>query len=257
MTGRTVLVTGGASGIGKATAELFAAAGDFVAICDVDRPAGEALVQSLGADNAMFCELDVSKEAAVAEAIGAIRCRRGSIDVVFNNAGVADARPSVLDIDGAQFRRVHEVIVLGAMLVTKYAVPAMTGKGGAIINTTSVTALRVSGGSAVYAAAKAGLRNYMQYAAVELGALGIRVNSVCPGGVNTPLLRESMGAGGDTIGADIVAAGLCSTQVIQSATQPRDIAEAVFFLASDAARATTGHDLVVDGGYVAANKGRA
>lgn len=255
MTERTVVVTGGASGIGKRTAELFAEDGAYVVVADVNADGGEPLVRSMGMDRAMFLRLDVSDEAAVEAAFDDIARRRGKVDILFNNAGVADARASLLDIDIPQFRRVTDVILLGAMLMTKYAVPLMRETGGVIINTTSVTGERVSGGSCVYAAAKAGLINFTRYAAVELGPLGIRVNGVCPGGVVTPLLRASIGEAADRIEAAGIRAGVAAGQAITHVNEPEDIAHAVLFLASERAKGITGHNLVVDGGYMVANRG--
>lgn len=253
---KTVVITGGASGIGRAAAELFAAQGAFVVVTDVDEAGGTALVAELGLNRAMFVPLDVSDDKAVEAAAARISVRRGRVDVLVNNAGVADGEASFVGLAPARFRRVVEVIMLGPMLVTSAMLPMMEA-GSSIVITTSVTGLAVSGGSAIYASAKAGLINFMRYAAVELGERGIRVNGVCPGGVITPLLRGSMGDVGDQLDDATIAAGMTSTQALARLTTPQDVAAAIGFLASDEAAAITGQNLAVDGGYLVANRGRA
>jgi NAD(P)-dependent dehydrogenase (short-subunit alcohol dehydrogenase family) len=245
---RVALVTGAARGIGLAVAKRFLAEGWRVALLDIER---ELLGKSVEALAAPGCTLslhcDVSNAKAVAGAISEIERRFGRLDALVNNAGIAVFAP-LLETSEADWSRVLEVNLTGPFLCTKAAVPLMREHGGgAIVNITSISAVRASTLRSAYGTSKAGLAHLTKQLAVELAALGIRVNGIAPGPVDTAMAKEVHTA---EIRADYHDAIPLNRYGLEE-----ELAEAVFFLCSDRASYITGQILAVDGGFDAAGIG--
>lgn len=250
---KVALVTGGASGIGRATALLFAREGAKVAVCDIDTEGAADVVRAIEAEGgvALALPLDVTQEAAWAAALGEITDTWGRFDVLVNNAGITDDAP-LTELTLAQWRRVMAVNLDGAFLGTACAIKAMQASGkGAIVNVSSVAGIKASPGASAYCASKAAVLQLTKTAARECAKadLNIRVNSVAPGGVKTPIWEQTPFWPAITE-SDLWQAAPDATPLKRFA-QPLEIAEAILFLASDAASFITGTTLVVDGGYVA------
>ena len=229
--------------MGEATARLFASEGANVALGDVMMEEGSAVAKDIGGD-AMFQKLDVSDDENWAAFVGAVRDRFGKIDALVNNAGLVHFTPVEM-LDPADFQRILGVNTLGPILGTKHVVPIMKENGGgSIVNISSVDGLRGANGLTCYTASKWALRGITKCHAYELGTSGIRVNSVHPGGVDTPMGN---------------AAGRPKEEVNQVFRRlplgrigdPHEIANASLFLASDEASYITGAELAVDGGWTA------
>lgn len=234
---RSVLITGGAGDIGLATARAFAREGASLALLDLRMPDEEA-IRSLKAEGATAVRafaLDVADEAAVTQAVEDSCAAFGGLDVVVNVAGMMIYKP-VAELAAADWRRLLDVNLIGAALLIGHALRRMR-PGGAIINVASVHARRTAPLVAPYAAAKAALVSLTRSAAIEGKPLGIRVNAILPGAIDTTMLRESPNI---RSGAEVLDPA--------DVGQPQDIAELAVFLASDAARFITGEDIVADGG---------
>lgn len=237
MVSRSVIVTGALGGIGMATARAFAAEG--AALLLIDRAeASESEVAALkaaGARDGVGVAADIADESAIGDAVALAIDRFGGVDVIVNVAGMMIYKP-VAELDAADWRRLLDVNLIGAALLTGHGLRVMK-PGGCVINIASVHARRTSPLVAPYAAAKAALVSLTRSAAIEGKPLGIRVNAILPGAIDTQMLRDS-----PTIksGAEVVDPA--------DLGQPGDIAELARFLASDAARFITGEDVVADGG---------
>ncbi|WP_446654571.1 SDR family NAD(P)-dependent oxidoreductase [Blastomonas sp.] len=254
MAGRTVIITGGSSGIGAAMVARFAQQHAFVLIADLKAPTSEGLVRLLDDGQAAFVRTDVSNEASIADCVAQALQASGRIDCLINNAGVFDPTPDTVGIVAADADRLFRILLLGPMLMARQVIPVMRRQGGgAIINTTSVTGVAPSGGSAVYGPLKAGLIHWTRCAALELARDKIRVNAVCPGGVLTPMIMPAFGIELDDVSA-LAQAGeaIGATQPLGRIGTPDDIASAALYLASDEASWVTGQNLVVDGGWTLA-----
>lgn len=250
LAGKVALITGGASGIGRATAELFAREGATVLIADRDGATGELAVAALIAAGARasFIHTDVAVAADCAAAVAAAVSRYGRLDVLFNNAGIT-RRANVIDTTEQEWDQVMAVNVKSIFLMCKHAVPVMRQQGGgSIINTASGWGL-VGGKDAVsYCASKGAVVILTKAMAVDHGPQNIRVNCVCPGDTDTPMLRnEAQQLGLEETALVTAGAG----RPLMRVGQPREIAQAVLFLASDRASFVTGDALVVDGGGLA------
>lgn len=253
LAGKVAVVTGGASGIGRATVELFAAEGAKVLIADIADEAGEALAERLGA-SAVYQRTDVSDPAAVEAMIEAAVSRFGGIDVLFNNAGMScGAFPSFLDDTLEDFDRVMRVNVLGPMLGTRNAarIMAKQGRGGVILNNASIAGTLAGHAMMTYRASKAALIQFSKSSAIDLARHGIRVNCIVPGHVRTEL--SSFGEKGAESGLaarieEGVNAVYLSNQLIKRRGEPDDVAQVALFLASDRSRHMTGAVIPVEGG---------
>jgi 3-oxoacyl-[acyl-carrier protein] reductase len=235
--GRRAVVTGGASGIGLATCRRLVAEGARVAILDVNHAAAQAAARELGG---VAFETDVGDAAAVERGMQAAADALGGIDLLFNNAGAGAVR-TLHRYSPEDVERLVRVNLLGAYFVLRAAIPRMlAGAGGAIVNNASASATQPVRGEAPYAAAKAGVLALTQSAALEYGPR-IRVNSVSPGVIRTPLSEGLFRLPG-ALDPVIAATPLGRTGSAE------EVADAVVFLLSDQARFITGHDLVIDGG---------
>ncbi len=247
--GKVAIVTGAASGIGRATALALADEGAAVALVDVDRAAGEDALReavSRGA-RAIFVEADVSKETDARRLVDQAVTAFGGLDILVNNAGVAFAAPAT-ETSEADWDHVMGVNLKGAFLCSKAAVPAMARRGGgAIVNIGSVAGARAPRRSVAYSVSKAGLAALTRAMAVDHAAEGVRVNSVAPGMTDTPMLRraaEAVSPGDPQAAFEAWAKGL---PLARPGTAD-EIAAAVLFLASPAASFITGAVLDADGG---------
>ncbi|MEZ5556954.1 MAG: SDR family oxidoreductase [Pseudomonadales bacterium] len=247
---KVAVITGGASGMGRATVMRFLEEGALVVIADFNRVTGKETLEiadELGhADHASFIEVDVAREADVAAMIAHAVERFGRLDVVFNNAGVGGAIGPLTETTVEDWDYTFDVLAKGVFLGIKHAARVMKaqGTGGAIINTASIAGLSGDAGPMVYSAAKAAVISLSKSAAVELAPERIRVNAICPGFIATPLA-----GGGD---AERIRSAFEKSQPWPEAGSGEHIAGAALFLASDDARFVTGEALVVDGGLTAA-----
>jgi len=250
--GKVAIITGGTSGIGARTAELFVAEGAKVVIAGRRQAEGESLAKALG-PAAIFVRTDVTKESDIKALIEQTLAKFGRLDCLFNNAGNPGRLTSIVDLDMDHFDTVIATHLRAVVLGMKYAAPAMIRQGsGSIINTGSVAGLRAGCSAHSYSAAKAAVIHVTRCVAAELGEKGIRVNSISPGAIVTGIFAKSAGLA-DAV-ADSIADGLkerfAAAQPLPRAGLPEDIAQAALYLASDAGSFVSGQDLVVDGGRI-------
>lgn len=238
---RRVLVTGGATGIGAAIARRFAEAGDHVVIADRDAAAAEAYAASLGPQHQAIAT-DISDEKQVVALFGALAAMPGGLDILINNAAIADTFKPALQQDSADMARLLDVNLIGAFLCAREAVKAM-GKRGIIINLGSINTFLPFAPRHSYGASKAGIDMLTRCMAAELGPQGFRVVTLAPGYIRTPGVRNLEKAG------RIDTAAIQRRIPLGDLGQPDDIAEAAFFLASGQASYVNGGILYVDGGW--------
>ncbi len=241
--GRVVLVTGGASGIGAATARAFAQQGASILIGDIALDAARAMAREL--PSAEGLELDVTDRHAAEAFVAAGRERYGRVDVLVNSAGIREIVP-VLDLDPVEWHRVLEINLSGTFHCSQIFARVLRddGRGGSIVNLSSSAGLMGVPNRAAYVAAKHGIVGLTREMAMELGPLGIRVNAVAPGSVRTPLTERYFSD------PELVER-LNRSHPLGRVAVPEEIASAILFLASDAASFVTGVTLPVDGGYTA------
>jgi len=250
LNGKVALITGGASGIGRATALTFAREGAKLIIADMNEDGGQQTVHMIAEQGgeATFVQVDVSRATEVEAMISKTVQTYGRLDCAHNNAGIG-SRPRVLlhELSEESWERVININLKGVWLCMKYEIIQMcTQGGGAIVNTASIMGLVGSWSrSGVYNASKHGVVGLTKTAALEYAKSGIRVNAVCPGYIRTPLIEEALTSNPE-MEAQIVA-----RHPVGRMGRPEEIAEAVMWLCSDAASFVTGHTMTVDGGYVA------
>jgi NAD(P)-dependent dehydrogenase (short-subunit alcohol dehydrogenase family) len=248
--GKVALVTGGASGIGRATALLFAREGAAVAVVDLNKHKGKAVAETIIIEGgkAIFVHADVSNAADCQLAVRQTVKQLGRLDILFNNAGVI-RRASVVGLNEEEWDRVMAVNVKSVFLLSKYAIPVMTkAGGGAIINTASGWGLVGGQKAAAYCASKGAVVLLTKAMAIDHGEQNIRVNCVCPGDVDTPMLRNEARQLGEPEDKFLSES---AQRPLKRIGKPEEIAQAVLYLASDASSFVTGAALVVDGGGLA------
>ena len=248
--GRVALITGAASGIGAATAARFAAEGAAIIGLDLAKPADDAWTTVAGsARGAIFAEADVRDEAAVKAAVDAGLAQFGRIDVLVNAAGVVGFG-SAHTLEVAEFERVLDINLKGSFLVAKHVLPGMIERrSGSIVHIASVEGLVGISGQLAYNASKGGVVLMAKNMALDYSPLGIRVNCICPGGVETPMTAMLQMEGLKALGEK-----LRKLHPLGRFGRPEEIAAAALFLASDDASFVTGSALVVDGGYTAGHR---
>lgn len=246
--GKVALVTGGSSGIGRATALLFAREGAKVVVADVEVEGGQETVRLIneGAGEALFVKADVSQAAEVEALIQQTIATYGRLDCAHNNAGIEGRLAVTADYPEASWDRVISINLKGVWLCMKYEIPQMLKQGGgAIVNTASGAGLVGLAGGGGYVASKHRVVGLTKTAALEYAKAGIRVNAVCPSFVHTSMMERITSRLGPKSTA------LLDAQPIGRLGRPEEIAAAVEWLCSDAASFVTGHAMAIDGGYVA------
>jgi len=250
LTDKVAVVSGGASGIGLGTAELLSEMGAKVILLDIQQEKGEKEAQRLrdAGNNAWFMHCDVTSSESCAKVANAIETDHGRLDILFNNAGVA-IRKDTVDLLEREWDLAMNVTLKGVYMLSHNMIPLMrkTG-GGSIINTGSGWSLKGGDKAISYCAAKGGVWNMTRAMAIDHGPENIRVNCVCPGDIDTPLLRSECAQLGDDETEFMEEA---ADRPLQRVGQPIDVANAVLFLASDLSQWITGTHIVVDGGGIA------
>jgi NAD(P)-dependent dehydrogenase (short-subunit alcohol dehydrogenase family) len=247
---KIAVITGAASGIGRATAIIFAREGAKLVLADMQETGLQETLQGVQAagGEAVIRRVDVSVEQQVKDLIDLGLATYGRIDILINNAGITGQTVGIEEQDGRDWIKVLEVNLLGAMYGIKHVAGHMRERGsGAIVNTASVAGIRSGAGGNAYSASKAGLINFTQTAACDLGGCNVRVNAVCPGlietGMTKPVFDYARSAGKE--------AKLGSRCELRRYGRPEEIAAAILFLAGDEASFITGQALAVDGGNTA------
>jgi len=248
--GKVAVITGGGSGIGRDTVLRFLAEGARVVASDINERTGletlELAAQQGFGSAVVFQRTDVSDEAQVAATIDRAKAQFGRLDVVFNNAGYPGALGKIDKINAEAWDKTFAVLVRGVFLGMKHGARILLeqGQGGCLINTGSVAGLSGGCGPVAYSACKAAVVNMTRAVAVQLAKNNIRANTICPGGINTPLVHR----GNEESMVDVMA----NAQPMKTAGRAADIAGAAVYLASEDARFVTGIELVIDGGLIAA-----
>jgi len=246
--GKVAVVTGAASGMGLVTARSFAEAGAAVALADIDERAARTAVDDLIAagHRAIAVHCNVADEAEVAAMVDQTVEIFGRLDAAFNNAGIQSPAVETADASGAEFDRVIAVNLRGVWNCMKYELKQMRQQGsGAIVNCSSIGGLIGLPGRAVYHAAKHGVLGLTKSAALEYASRGIRINAVCPGTVDTPMVSAMLAKEADAMKE------IMRDQPIGRLGRPEEIASAVLWLCSPGAGFVIGHALTVDGGFTA------
>jgi NAD(P)-dependent dehydrogenase (short-subunit alcohol dehydrogenase family) len=248
-TGKVVLVTGAATGMGETSAVEFARAGAKAVVADWNEEAGRATVADIidAGGDAKFVQVDVSNSQSVKAMVDQTLAWHGRLDCAFNNAGIMEENAKLADLDEAMFDRIVAVNMKGVFLCMKYELPVMVAQGkGAIVNTSSVCAARILPHCAAYTASKFGVVALTRSAAVEYGGAGVRINAILPGAIATPMAKAAIAA--DPARLERIK----HTRPLGKVAEPMVIAKAAMWLCSDDAEHITGHALPVDGGYVGA-----
>ncbi len=243
--GKRVLVTGGASGIGQATAELFAAEGATVAIGDIDGAGAKAMAERLGG---VAFAYDARDPAAAAKLVNEVESALGGIDILLNIAGIM-TWGRIEETDAAAWQRTLDINLSGPFYLTQAALEPLKASKGNIVNVASAGAVHPVYGTSAYGISKAGVIALTKSTSLEWARHGIRVNAVAPGGVATPMHEKSTAGGGVDPAIFTEAAGRNMPKLTdREACTPAEIAAAIAYLASDDARYATGTVLILDGG---------
>jgi NAD(P)-dependent dehydrogenase (short-subunit alcohol dehydrogenase family) len=247
--GKVAVITGGASGIGRATVRLFAKEGARVVFGDIEDGMARRVADEVGV-NATYIHADVNREADIKALVDYAAEKMGRMDCIFNNAGAGGAGGLIEDVAVEDWDATINLLLRSVFLGIKHAVRVMKPQGsGSIISTASVAGIQTGFGHHAYSACKAAIIHLTRTAAVELGASGIRVNCICPGGIATAIFGRGLGLSAEDAdkAAELLKPVFADLQPIKRAGLPEDIAQAALWLASDDASFVSGHALVVDG----------
>jgi 3alpha(or 20beta)-hydroxysteroid dehydrogenase len=245
--GKVALVTGGARGQGEAEVRMFVAEGASVVFGDVLDDDGAALAKDVG-ERSAYVNHDVRSEERWAEVVAETERRFGGLDILVNNAGVLHFGPVTHELSFDDYRRVIEINQFGTFLGMRAAIPAMLRRGGgSIVNISSTNGFRGYGGTVAYGASKFAIRGMTKTVALEYGAANIRVNSIHPGGIDTPMTRGADLGGMTAEEQDAQYAGMA----IPRAGRPDEVAKLALFLASEDSSYCTGAEFIIDGGTLA------
>ncbi len=252
--GKVAIITGAASGIGKATSRLFVEEGAKVVMADISDEIGKKIADDLGV-NAEYVHTDVSNESEIINVINfTVEKFGGRLDIVFSNAGNPGPGGLIEDIETIDFDITVSIHLRAAYLFMKHSIPIMKKqRSGSLICTSSVSAYRSGMGTVPYSCSKAAILELTRIAAVELGPFGIRANAIVPGGIVTGIFSAAYGLsqnGVDRYG-DYLRKSLAKNQAIRRAGEPEDIARTALFLVSDDSGFITGQPIIVDGGLLA------
>tara|TARA_R110001606_G_scaffold22731_2_gene77474 strand:+ start:5355 stop:6191 length:837 start_codon:yes stop_codon:yes gene_type:complete len=254
---KTVVITGGSSGIGRGSVELFRREGATVVMGDIDEAEGTAMMSAMG-DNFLFKKCDVTQEAEIKALMDYAAEETGGIDVVFNNAGAGGPRAPIDEISGDEWDFAMALLLKSVAMGIRHSAPHLKKRGGgAIVNTASICAFQAGYGPIAYSTAKAGVLHLTKVAAAELAQYKIRVNAICPGFIQTNIFAATVGANKEEaqeINA-VLGQSAASVQPVARPGVPNDIADAAAYLASDAAGFVTGTHLLVDGGMLVGTEG--
>ena len=251
--GKVAVITGAASGIGRASAELFLAEGAKVLAADLNEERGRALAEA-HPGNVLFRRTDVTQEAEIEAMIALAAQQFGRIDCLFNNAGFSGKVSGIETLDLSDFDRVIAVLLRAVLAGFKHVTPVMKAQGGGVIlSTASIAGLEGGIGPYPYSAAKAAVIQITRSAALELAPFSIRVNCICPGAIATPIFGAAAGLSQDSAERLVprLEASFKDAQPLPRAGLAEDIAEAALYLAAESGRFVSGHALVVDGALTA------
>ena len=256
LAGKVAVITGGTSGIGEATVRLFVQEGARVVFSGRSEGAGASLAAELG-ENTRFIRADVTREPEIKDTIDLAVSTFGRLDCLFNNAG-GPTRGGIEDVTVEQFRNAMDLLLGSVIFGIKHAAPVMKSQGsGAIVNNSSVAALRTGMGGYLYSAAKAAVTHVTRVAGMELGRYGVTVNCVSPGAIATPIFyggsaaARALDPAHDQAKMRKLTRNLGTATPLRRAGMPQDIASAVLYLASDEGAYVNCHDWVIDGGMTA------
>jgi dihydroanticapsin dehydrogenase len=250
LAGKVTIVTGGAKGIGRGIAEVFVEEGARVAVLDWDGEAGERAVAELAGGRSIYVEADVSDEESVERAVERVVAEFGAVHVLVNNAAIFILKGIEATVE--EWQRIMAVNIMGPALMAKHAVPHIRrAGGGAIVNIGSVSSFIGQKDFLTYNATKAAIAEMTRCMALDLADDNIRVNGVCPGAVWTSQVERMVAASGLTREQAALEPNLGAEQIIKRLADPREIAYAALFLASDEASFVTGANFMVDGGWTA------
>jgi NAD(P)-dependent dehydrogenase (short-subunit alcohol dehydrogenase family) len=244
---KVALITGAAMGMGEGAARLFAAEGAAVAVVDVNLEGAQATARRIieAGGKAVAIHADVADANEVKDAVEGTVKQFGKLDILYNNAGVDIEQAPTADYSLERFDRIIAINLRGVFLGMKFAIPHMAGRGGSIVNTSSVVAFKAMPGGVAYCASKAAVIAMTQVAAVEYGPAKVRVNAICPGAIETPMLADARRRMGNAVDNATTFAPLRRTGRVE------EIANLALFLASDESSFITGAAFPIDGGSLA------
>lgn len=245
--GKVAIVTGGSTGIGQATALKFAAEGASVVIADINIDQGRLNAEQINRNNgqAIFVPTDVSDPTQVSNLIDKTVATYGKLDFAFNNAGIEGVMASTVDCTEENWNRTIDINLKGVWLCMKYEIPAMLKQGGVIVNMASVAGLVGFAGLPAYSASKGGVIQLTKTAALEFSKLGIRINAVCPGAIQTSMIERIEST--DEAIKDV----LTNAHPIGRIGKPEEVADVVVWLCSEQSSFVVGYPIAIDGGYLA------
>ena len=246
--GKVAVVTGGAAGIGGAICRKFASEGAKVVVADIDAAHAKSMAEEIAG---LGIAVDIRDEQSVRAVFDKCENTFGGLDILVNNAGIVPPQANIWEIDLADWQVVLDINLRGAFLCIKHAMPLLKARGGSILNMSSRMGIHGAPMQSHYSASKFAMRGLTESVAKETGPFGVRVNSICPGTVETERFRSRIACRAKTAGiteAELVAKHFTDTAALRRVVQPEEVAETALFLVSDAAAAITGEHIRIDAG---------